>query len=324
VRRRLLAYPNVRVLTGTDVTGLQLASDGRTIAGVVVRRTDAGGEDGMHADLVVDASGRGSRLPAWLDGLGFERPAEERVPVGLCYTTRLYRRDAASADGYKAVVKAGTVTNPRGGALLRIEDDRWILSMGGYDGDHAPLDEAGMLAYARGMGAPQFADVVAHAEPMSEAMAFHFPASVRRRYERVRRFPHGLLAFGDAMCTFNPVYGQGMTVAAMQALALRDALAGGAPDLARRFFRRAARIVDIPWTVVVGTDARILGIARHNGRANRLLGAYLDRLHVAARTDPGVAHAFLRVANLMAAPTVLLRPTTLWRVWHGARARSGD
>ncbi|MEP6493320.1 MAG: monooxygenase [bacterium] len=319
VRRRLLALPNVRAITGVDVSGLHVVPSDGSVVGVYLRRTYENDMEALPANLVVDASGRGSRLPIWFASFDFERPREERVQVGLRYTTRVYRRRPEHVDGIKAVVKAGSLNNSRGGALLPIEGDRWILSMGGYDGDHAPADEAGMLEYARGMGAPQFASVIEQAEPVSDPITYRFPASVRRRYERLRRFPRGLLVFGDAICSFNPVYGQGMTVAVMQSLALRDELAGDANTLAQRFFRRAARIVDTPWTIVIGTDARILDIDKHNGLGNRLLGGYLDNLHTAALSDARVADAFLRVANLMAAPTVLLAPAMLWRVWRGAR-----
>jgi 2-polyprenyl-6-methoxyphenol hydroxylase-like FAD-dependent oxidoreductase len=324
VRRRLLADFRVRAITGVDVTGLvaSVAKDRITAVRFRPLAGDGSGvaEQVLAADLVVDASGRGSRLPAWLAQLGYAPPRQEQVDIGMRYTTRLFRRRPEQAGGFKAIVKAGTSASPRAGALLAMEGDRWILSMGGYAGDHAPLDAAGMLAYARELGAPQFAEVLEHAEPISDPITFRYPASVRRRYEHLRRFPRGLLAFGDAICTFNPVYGQGMTVAAMQALALRAALGCGTLGLARRFFRRAARLIDIPWTMVIGNDARILDIARYNGRVNRLLGAYLDRLHVAARTDAAVAVAFLRVANLMASPASLLAPAMLWRVWRASRA----
>jgi len=321
VRRRLLAMEKVTAITGVDVVGLLAQRGVHEVRGVqLCKLGDEGAVQELAADLVVDASGRGSRLPAWLADLGVDAPREERVEVALRYTTRVYRRKFEHSDGMKAIVKAGTPANSRGGALLYIEDDRWILSMGGYAGDYAPTDDAGMLEYARGMGAPQFAQVVEHAEPLSEPLTFRYPASMRRRYEKLRHFPAGLLAFGDSICSFNPVYGQGMTVAAMESLALAAALARGRDNLARRFFKRAARIVDIPWTIVIGNDARILGIERPNGRANRMLGAYLDRLHIAATHDPNVAGAFLRVANLMAAPTALLTPAMLWRVWQGSRA----
>lgn len=315
VRERVLALPNVALQAQAGVTGLATGADRRRVTGVKLRR--GGGEETASADLVVDASGRASRLPAWLRELGYEPPPEERVEIGLSYTTRVYRRKPAHADGVKAIVLGASRDQLRAGALLFMEGERWILTLGGYRGAHPPVDEAAALAFAMQMPAPQFAEIIADAEPLTHAKTFRYPASVRRRYEKLARFPDGLLAIGDALASFNPVYGQGMTVAALEAQALAAELARGTDRLAHRFFRRAAKLVDVPWTIAVGNDARLLGIREHNGFANRLIDGYIDRLHRAARTDPVLSLAFHRVANLMAPPASLLRPAIAARVLLG-------
>jgi 2-polyprenyl-6-methoxyphenol hydroxylase-like FAD-dependent oxidoreductase len=314
IRRRVLAAPNVRV-EHVEVRGLLSDDNGATICGV--RCAERGAPTRVaqrRADLVVDASGRGSRLPYWLAALGREAPREERVKADLHYVTREYRRRPGDAGGLRAVVAVASPTQRRSAVLLAMEGERWILTLVGRGSDRPPMDGAGMTAFARSLPPPQFAEIVGGAEPLTEPLSYGFPFSLRRRYERLRSFPRGLLAFGDAICSFNPVFGQGMTAAALQAGALRLALAGAPHDPAREFFGRAARIVDIAWAIVSGADARIHDLPQYNGWGNRIIQGYLDKVHIAARRDREVCVAFHRVANLMAAPPSLLAPRIALRV----------
>src|SRR5262249_46295906 len=227
------------------------------ISGVRVKIGN-GEEHTVLADLVVDASGRGSSSPAWLESLGYIRPEEERIEIGIGYTTRVYRRRPEDLGGKTAVVIAGSGPNWRNGALLYQTEDRWIVSIGGYFGDHAPDDQQMFAAYARSFPTSDIYDIVSRAEPLSDFVRYRYPANLRRRYERLARFPKGYLVFGDAICSFNPVYGQGMTVAAQEALLLADCLAASdEADLPRRFFKAVERVVDVPWDITVGNDLRI-------------------------------------------------------------------
>ena len=169
------------------------------------------------------------------------------------------------------------------------------------------------------------------ARPDHEIATHGYPASVRRRYDKLRRFPEGLLVMGDAMCSFNPVYGQGMTVAALEALALRRCIHADARSLARVFYRRAARLIDVPWDIAVGADLRFDHVQGPRRVKVRLVNRYLARLHIAAENDPVLSHAFLRVLNLLDRPERLLTPAIAIRVLHGNRpgrrpvqARSGQ
>jgi len=256
VRRRLLALPNVRAIENCAVQGCAASADGSTITGVRVR-IDNGAEQVITADLVVDASGRGSQSPAWLDGLGYARPAEERIEIGLGYTTRLYRRRPTDLGGKIAVVVAGSEPNWRNGVILFQSEDCWIVSVGGYFGDVAPDNAQMFAAYTGSFPTQEIHDIVARAEPLSDFRTYRYPANLRRRYERLARFPNNYLVFGDAICSFNPVYGQGITVAAQEAVLLRDAVRAGTAGLARRFFNAAAAVIDTPW---VSRSATISGI----------------------------------------------------------------
>jgi 2-polyprenyl-6-methoxyphenol hydroxylase-like FAD-dependent oxidoreductase len=319
IRERVRALPNVRVVDRCHAAGLVPTPDRRRVRGVrVIRRVDGSAEEVLEADLVVDATGRGSRSPVWLEELGYPRPAEDEVRIGVAYASRVYRRRRDHLDGDSGVVVAATPDQPRGGAMLAMEGDRWVVTLNGYLGQRPPADPDGFVAFAAGLPAPDIFEVISDAEPLGEVLPARYPASVRRRYERQGRFPDGYLVTGDAVCSFNPVYGQGMSVAALEALALRECLrAGPATGLARHFFAKMAPIVDIPWGIAVGADLRFPSIQGARTAKIRLVNAYLARFHLAAATDPILGRAFLRVVNLTDRPEGLLRPAIALRVLAG-------
>lgn len=322
IRERLLALPNVKALPGLKVEGL-LGENGR-VTGV---HLDADGLGELKADLVVDACGRGSQAPKWLEGLGFERPVEEMVKIDLVYATRIYRRRAGDFGGKEALVIGSNAPDLRGGVVMLIEGDRWIVSLAGFLGDHPPTDERGFLEFARSLPVSDLYNLIKDAEPLSEIFSHKFPGSQRRRYERLSRFPEGFLITGDAICSFNPVFGQGMTVAAMEAKTLAECLGAGTENLARRFFKRAAALVDSPWSIAVGADLRYPQVQGPRGPMVNFINWYVAKLHVAARRDPAVVLAFQKVANLMAPPPSILAPNIALRVLWGnlfqTRPRAG-
>ena len=176
-------------------------------------------------------------------------------------------------------------------------------------------------AYAGSLPTSDIYDIVAHAEPLSDFVRYRYPANLRRRYERLTRFPAGYLVFGDALCSFNPVYGQGMTVAAQETALLRECLDAGDADLARRFFAAAATAIDTPWDIAVGNDLRHPQVAGPRSPKVRFINWYIGKLHMAARHDARLATAFLKVANLEAPPTKLLQPAIVMRVLQGNFSR---
>ena len=245
-------------------------------------------------------------------------PEEERIEVGVGYASRHYRREPHHLGGDLSALVAPTPACRRAAVVAAQEGGRWVVTVVGFHGDHPRTDSDGFVGFAQGLAVPDVHELVSRAEPLDDPVPASFPANLRRRYERLSRFPDGLLVFGDAICCFNPMYGQGMTVAALQALALRECLASGTGGLAPRFFRRAARAVDTPWTLATGNDQRLLrsGAPRSNVAA-RLLEWYVGRLHVAARRDPVAALAFVRVTGLIDPPEAMLRPRVAAHVLWG-------
>ena len=322
VRARVRALRNVKILDRCDVVGLATTPDGRRVNGArVLRRADGSAEELLGADLVVDATGRGSRTRTWLEALGHPRPRREEVRIRLGYATRNYRMPPGALDGRLAILDAATPDLPRSGALQRLEGDRWMLTLAGILGDHPPTDTDGFLDFTRSLRFPDIYEAVRDAEPLDEPAVFRFPASVRHGYELLNEFPAGFLAIGDAVCSFNPIYGQGMSVAALEALTLRRHLERGVEPEPRRWFRDIARVVDVPWSMSAGGDLLFRGVPGDRTLKIRLLGYYLSHLHAAAARDPYLATAFIRVAGLVAPPPSLLAPRITFRVLRAGRAR---
>jgi 2-polyprenyl-6-methoxyphenol hydroxylase-like FAD-dependent oxidoreductase len=326
VRARTLALPNVTLRDATAVKGLLASDDRRRVTGVVIAPHDGTELTAeLRADLVVDCGGRGSRSPQWLEALGYTLPPTSEVKVNVGYATRLYHRDPADPRG-----RLWTLITPEGphetrfGGMFPIEGDRWIVSIGGWAGDHAPVDEQGFLEYARALPVPDIYDMISQAEPISEITPYKFGSSLRRHYEQLRVFPEGYLVLGDAICSFNPTYGQGMTSAAMQAHALGTILMsryGNFDGLAPQFFRQAAHVIDTPWQLAVGEDFRFPQTVGPKPAGIDLLNRYVAMVHRATQVDPEVGRAFIKVMNLLAPPTSLMAPHTLIRVLRSQRRR---
>lgn len=315
VRRRVLALPQVRLVEGVQA---ELPSpEGERVGRVQLRPVDGGRAITLSADLVVDALGRGSRCAAWLAASGYPAPPVERVEVGMRYATREFRRTPESMavlGGRSFFVVSPAPGQARACGILAQEDGRWIVTLIGYFGDQPPLDDAGFAAFARSLPAREPAALIAAAEPLGQIRGYAFAANVRVRFEHMARRPLGLVVMGDALAAFSPVYGQGMSVAALQAQALCQVLSDGAHDLEARYFRAAARAVDTAWALAAGGDRQLAPGGPHGTLVQRLRARWVRRVLRAGHHDAHVAAAFVRVARLIAPPATLLQPSIVWRV----------
>jgi 2-polyprenyl-6-methoxyphenol hydroxylase-like FAD-dependent oxidoreductase len=294
VRLRVGAMANVVLRERCDVPALTATPDGRRVTGVrVLPRADGAAEEVLPAQLVVAATGRAARVPAWLEGLG--------------------HAGALGAD--RALIVTAAPGRPRALFLFPQEGGRHILSTGGYGPEHRPPgDHAGHAAFAASVAPPDLRDAILDAEPVEDVVHHRFPASLRRRYDRLRRFPEGLMVCGDAICSFNPTYGQGMSVAAKEAVSLLECLEEGDGALARRFFARSAHAVGDAWGLSTTSDLALPEVPGRRSPGVRMLNAYLARLRMTASRDPAVAGSFAAVVGMLAPPRSLTAPRILARV----------
>jgi 2-polyprenyl-6-methoxyphenol hydroxylase-like FAD-dependent oxidoreductase len=317
LRARLVRRPNVTVTTEHTVTGLTTTQDQSTITGV---RTKSAGDDQEHsvgADLVVDATGRTSRLPQWLTAIGYAAPPEQRLRIDVTYSSCAFAMPDDVIDHDHGVLIAPTPGNPRGGGLIDMGAEGWLVSLTGYRDTPPPVTPEGFLEFARRLAAPDIHQALLRATPIGTPARYRMPEAVRRRYERLTRFPDRLVVLGDATSSFNPIYAQGMSVAAQQALLLRRHLRAGGPRRTAALRAGIAQAGAAAWTMSVNYDLRLPWINGRRTPAVRLGNAYLALLHRVAPHDARVAEAFMRVANLIDPPARIARPAIAGRVFAG-------
>jgi len=322
LRDRVRQLSNVVIQDRTEAVGLLAGDNRRRVTGA--RVLPRGGQaTEVPADLVIDATGRGNRGPTWLAELGYAKPVEEAVDAVAGYATRVYRRVPGDAD-FAGVVLNPWPEHPEGAVAVAVDGDRWMVTLVGYGNSHFPPtdpdDFLDFLDFLKRLPQPELYELFSTAEPLGPPLRMRLPVSVRRRYERMRELPEGFISIGDAICAFNPAYGQGMTVAAAEALVLRDCLAEGRKALPRRYYAKVAKLINVPWDMAVGADLRYGHVIGARSGKTAFLNGYIARLFVAASRKPLVAKAFLAVANLMAPPPKLFAPPILARVLaHGRK-----
>ena len=321
IRSRVAKAPNVTITDTTDVAGLMTADGRVTGVRVSAARTPGAAEETVPADLVLDAAGRGSRTPAWLAELGFPGPEASRVRAGVTYVGRYYSRDQRQLDGRFGSLVTPYPGKPRGGAVVRQEGERFVVLLAGMVGSEPPLDEPGLLAFADSLTCPDLASVMRESTPLGDPVKYTYPESTWHHYETLRAYLAGFLVIGDAFSSFNPIYGQGMTIAALEALTLRRLLGdprAASAGLERRYFRAVGKLVAEAWETSASSDLRFPEAKGDRRRGAALINAYGERYRAAASVDPVLGATFLRVANMIDKPAKLLSPGHVVRVFRSA------
>lgn len=326
VRQDLLRLPNVQIVEGHEATGLHHKNG--AVIGVKMRKRlgqatlDESAASDLFADLVVEAGGRNSRIVSWLEEMGYPSPPETVYHPYLGYASRLYRPTPDPERDWKGIVMAFDAPrkNLRGGVILSVEGDRWIVVLSGMGRDYPPTDPEAFLEYARGLIDPIIYETLKDAEPLSPIYGFRKDENRWRHFERLKKYPERLLILGDAACSFDPVYGQGMTVAAEGALTLAKCLSQQhAPDLsglAHRFQRQLARVTLNPWQLSSGADYVALPPEEQKRtRLEKFINRYFERMTERIPASPLLALTFGQVSNLLKPPTVLFHPAIAWAVF---------
>lgn len=334
VRRHLIKNPRVEIIDNTEILRLLPDSTENRLGGVLVCPRDGevarSGEvdrrvaKAIGADLVVDATGRASRAPRWLKELGYEPPEETVVTAHLGYASQLYRvPENFNGDWTSAYVQSAPPERKRGAILFRVEGNRWLLTLVGGGRDYPPSDEAGFLAFAGSLPVPMIYDAIRSAEPLSPIKTHRATENRLRHFDRANRLPENFVVLGDAACAFNPVYGQGMTIASLGAVTLDNCLReqerlhpdGSLTGLSRRFQKQLAKVNKAPWLLATGEDYRYRETDGAGPTAvTRFMHRYMDHVIQLSTRSIAVRKTLLEAFNILVPPTVLFRPRILFRV----------
>ena len=318
LRRRVAELPDVQIETGVTITNL--VYDGERVRGVGVI-DDEGAPRTLQADLVVDSTGRGSNAHRWLQDIGFEPPEVVEVPCRVRYATTTLRRRPSDMEATFAISIESPPDGKRAGIVLPVEGDRWIVTIASSFGAESPSDDESFRKIAATLPSPEISQVLEVAEQLTPVVTHRLPSSKRRRYEHSKRVPAGFLALGDSICSFNPIYGQGMSSAVMQAVALGDCLTEHANDgrLPQAFYKRAAKIIATPWKIAVGNDLAYPENTAPKPAGTDLVNRYMKRVLLATHVSPEVNTEMFLVQNLQASPSTLFRPSMVRMVLRAAR-----
>jgi 2-polyprenyl-6-methoxyphenol hydroxylase-like FAD-dependent oxidoreductase len=325
VRRRLAEYPNVVIRYGTSVTGVMVDQNCGRVTGVQVR---ADGEpdliETIAADLTIDAGGRGTKAPHWLDRWGFARPPQSQVKFGLSYATQIYdRRPDAARDWKYAVISPHRPHETRGAILAPIEGNRWMLTLQTYDTVKPPESQSDLLDYLRSLPRQEIYEEVKDLVPLGPIRAYNYAGQIRHHFARLAKLPEGFIAIGDSICSFDPVFGQGMSVLATEAKILDDMLRERASEttdlqlegLPRSYFQKVDNVIDGVWLLTSNEAFKYPAtIGDCPFGAGPLMQWYTRQLFQLCSTDQVVYDNFVRVMHLIAPPTVLFQPKVLRKV----------
>ncbi|HZQ09930.1 MAG TPA: FAD-dependent monooxygenase [Anaerolineae bacterium] len=308
LRQRLATLPTIQFLEKSDAIGLVIDKEQNRVTHVRVRSREASHDlRELPAQLIVDASGRSSHSSEWLTALGYPVPPETTVNAFLGYASRIYAAPTPPLSNWKALVVQARAPSPgRGGVILPLEGNRWIVTLAGYGRNYPPTHEEGFLEFASSLPVPDLYEAIRHAEPLSPISGYQRTENHWRHFEQLANLPENLFFIGDSVCAFNPVYGQGMTNAAMSALTLDQALRTKDGGSSYPFQKQLAKQNETPWLLATTEDYRYPTTQGPKlGLSTRLAHWYLKQLIETLTDEPEVFLTFLEVLHLVRPPSVL-------------------
>jgi 2-polyprenyl-6-methoxyphenol hydroxylase-like FAD-dependent oxidoreductase len=325
VRQEVMARKRVQIIERHEVVNLMASSDGRSVIGVQMQARNSLGLAereiiSLRADLVIDTSGRDSQVSCWLESLGYTPPSETVSNPFLGYSSRLYTPPPDSKRTWKGLfLQADPPKNLRSGVIWPVEGGNWIVVLGGTGKDYPPTNEDGFLEFAKSLPDPIFYEALKDAQPRSPIYGYRRTENRLRHFERLTRQPEGFVVVGDAVCALNPLYGQGMTVAALSAVALDESLHRqrhhGLAGLSRRFQRKLARINEIPWQLAIASDYRVPSVEGNKPNiVAKMMYYYFDSITKLLPTTPSISKMFSEIAHMIEPPLILFRPLIVARV----------
>jgi flavin-dependent dehydrogenase len=326
IYRRLAANPHVTFRPHTDVLQLCAGDDGRQVRGVYLGSRAGGDVEELAANLIVDTSGRDSKAPEWLKRLGYAAAKEISINSFAGYATRVFRAPADFADTWKVMyIMPQPHEGTRGGVILPLEGGQWHVTLIGVNGDYPATDEESFYEFARSLPSSRLYDAIKDAEPVGPIYGYRRAENRLRQYDQLPQYLEGFLLLGDSVFALNPVYGQGMTVAAIAAMTLGETITdqrrrsgnGDLTGLAMRFQQQLGKVLAMPWQTATNEDMRWPKTegGHELDLPTRLIQKYFSQVMRAAPHNPIVTDAFYRIQHMVTPPTTILRPDMMARVF---------
>ncbi|MGB3533816.1 MAG: FAD-dependent monooxygenase [Microcoleaceae cyanobacterium] len=318
IRQRLQQFDRLQFIDQSSVSELVTNPDCSEITGVKVRHLKTDETETLQTQLVVDATGRNSNVPKWLTQLGYEAPEETVINAFLGYGSRWYQQPDDLKVDWKALLIENLAPNQgRGGILYPVEGNRWIVTLSGVGRDYPPTDEAGFLEFAQSLRHRMIYDVIKNAQPLSPIHPYRRTENRLYHYEKLTQLPQGLVMLGDAVCAFNPVYGQGMTTAALGALTLDECLQSQKQQtkLTQTFQKKLFKVIQNPWLMATGEDIR--WPATEGGKTDwmtQLNQGYFSQMMLIMKDNPELCQTFVEVVNMLKPPTAFFHPKYMVQV----------
>ncbi|PEJ80510.1 FAD-dependent oxidoreductase [Bacillus wiedmannii] len=317
IQKRIDDISNVTTKYGTSVEGLLIDGKRNKVCGVKAKCLETGTQEEIQADIVVDASGFGSKSIAWLREYNIE-VQEEKARIDLFYATRMFKlKGNEKLDCCNMLMSPSFPDNPYGVLIQTIEDNRYFVTFSGYANEKAPQTDDEFYDFAENLSISNVTDFLNKAEAISNIKTYKIPYQVRRRFDLVNHLPEGLLVVGDAHCRFDPVFGQGVSVAAMEAHQLQLLLQKRQKldkTFTQRFYKKTANIIQTPWEMTTTEISRHPQLTRKLSMKQKFQLWYTKQIYELSATDSDVYIRLVRVMNLIRSPLHLFHPKVLLAV----------
>lgn len=317
IRENTLAIPNIELQDQSTSIELLMLDDKSRAIGIIVKQEGSAELTHFYGDLVVDSMGRGSRMPQWLEKMGYASPKKSKVKINLVYSTRLYEKDPEDPRGKDRIFYRPTPPSEKLGAgLIPIEGSKWILTLSGSHGILPSTKHEDVLAFLKSLSCSSFYNILSTCKPIDEAVQYRFKESVWRHYEKLNKFPLGVLVLGDAIFSFNPIYAQGMTSLALQVVELDKLLKKNTSEdkLTAQYFKAIQKIGKKCWNSSTIEDFRYPETIGKKPPLINLINNFLNILQTVSNKDSVVSEAYFNVVMMLKPSSSLFNPLILWRL----------
>ncbi|MDB5054451.1 MAG: monooxygenase FAD-binding protein [Bacilli bacterium] len=315
IRRRLLQLSNIFFMQKYEVNELIIDRKKNEVLGVLLKNQQ-GAFEKLHADLVIDASGRNTKVPGWLESEGYPKINEEKLEIDIGYSSQVFPR----SQEYDFSVMSIYPKAPNGtkmGVIYPIEGNRWLVGIVGLLGNYPAHTNEGFLEFVKSLDRPDIYNIIRNQSPLSSVSTHRFPSNLRRYYERSSKLPINLVVVGDALCSFNPIYAQGMCVAAMESELLDELLFRKSTfrNFSDYYFKKVSKIIDVAWLASVSEDLRYPNITGRRSLKIKFLNWYMAQIFELASIDSRICSTFYEVQSFIKKPAHLFAFSILYKVF---------